>query len=160
MADAGAVHRAEMQLRFADLDALGHVNNVSFAIYAETARVELLAALGQPVQSVIIARLAVDFRRPVAFGAHVHVETTVAAIGRTSVTLQQAIIADGAVAADVSSVLVFYDYAAARPRALPADVRAMLARYEAREAVSGDTTAPVRDNAPERTTASRAPKRD
>lgn len=122
-------HRVAIQLRFADTDALGHVNNGSFTVYAETGRLEFLRALGTDVRALILAHLAVDFRRQVRFGAAVAVETWVERVGTTSVTLCQAVRADGLVAAEVRSVVVCFDYAAQRPTPWPDDARRALAAY-------------------------------
>jgi acyl-CoA thioester hydrolase len=122
-------HRTPIQLRFADLDLLGHVNNVAYASYVETARVDFLRSLGTEVTSIIIAHLALDYRRPVHDGRALAVDTWVEKIGRTSVTLGQTVWADDERAADVSSVLVFYDYQRGEPMAVPDDVRRALAEY-------------------------------
>ncbi len=125
------VHRTPVQMRFADTDALGHVNNGSFVLYAETARLEFLGALGGAVQSLILAHLAVDFRRQVTFGQAIVVDTWVERIGTTSVTILHAIRADDAVAAEVRSVVVSFDYGAQRPRPWTAEQRAALDAYRA-----------------------------
>ncbi|GLC24217.1 acyl-CoA thioesterase [Roseisolibacter agri] len=125
------VHRTAVQMRFADTDALGHVNNGSFVLYAETARLEFLGALGGAVQSLILAHLAIDFRRQVTFGQTVVVDTWVERIGQTSVTILHAIRADDAVAAEVRSVVVSFDYAAQRPRPWTDAQRAALDAYRA-----------------------------
>ena len=109
-------HRIDIQVRFSDTDALGHVNNVSFVAYAETGRLGFAAILGPAARSLILAHLAVDFRRQVKFGDAVHVDTWVERVGTTSVTLLQVIRAGDAVAADVRSVVVSFDYKAQRPR--------------------------------------------
>jgi acyl-CoA thioester hydrolase len=129
MSDAPRAHRAPMHLRFADIDSLGHVNNVTYAVYAETARVEFLAELGHAVRTIILARIALDFRRPIPYGAGVHVDTRVSRIGRTSIGLWQEIVADGVVAAEVESVVVFYDYESATPQPVPEATRHALAPY-------------------------------
>ena len=123
------VHRTPIQLRFADIDMLGHVNNVAYASYVETARVEFLRSLGEEVTSIIVAHLALDYRRPVHVGRALSVDTWVEKIGRTSVTLQQVVWADADRATDVRSVLVFYDYARGAPMPVPDAMRAALERY-------------------------------
>lgn len=123
------VHRVDVQMRFADTDALGHVNNGSFIVYAETGRLEFLRVLGSAVRSLILAHIAADFRRQVLFGAAVQVETWVAGVGRTSVTLMQTVRANGEVAAEVRSVVVSFDYAAQRPTPWSAESRAALEAY-------------------------------
>jgi acyl-CoA thioester hydrolase len=121
-----AAHRTAIQLRFADVDMLGHVNNVAYASYVETARVEFLRSLGGEVTSIIVAHLALDYRRPVHYGATLAVDTWVEKVGRTSVTLGQVVWAGTDRAADVRSVLVFYDYERGAPKEVPAAMREKL----------------------------------
>ena len=123
------VHRTEIQTRFGDTDALGHVNNASFAAYAEVARLEFLTKLGKSVTSLILASLYVDYRRQVGWDERVHVETSVEKLGRSSLTLVQTIFANGERAADVKSVVVHFDYAANKSQELSADIRAVLQPY-------------------------------
>ena len=130
---SGRVHRAEVQMRFADTDALGHINNGSFVIYAETGRLEFLKVLGGAVRSLILAHLSVDFRQQVRFGEPIVVETWVERVGTTSVTMRQAVRASGVVAAEVRSVVVYFDYDAQRPRPWTPELRAALAEYVAEQ---------------------------
>ena len=125
-----SAHRTPIQVRFADTDAQGHLNNGSYAIYAETARLAFFRDLGSGVGSLILVHLAIDFRRQVRFGEAVAVDTWVERVGTTSATLRHAIRADGAVAADVRSVVVRYDYAAQRPAPWTDAQRADLAAHE------------------------------
>lgn len=110
-------------MRFSDTDALGHVNNVSFAAYAETGRVDFLKRLGTAVTSLILANVAIDFRRQVTYGEPIHVDTWVEALGRTSITLGQTIWAADQRAADVRSVAVHFDYATGKPIELTDAIR-------------------------------------
>lgn len=103
-------------MRFSDTDALGHLNNGSFAVYAEIARIEFLGLLGDTRRAMILARLEVDFRRQVHYGESVEVETWIERVGTTSVTMRHVIWAVGAPAADVRAVVVHFDYEAQRPR--------------------------------------------
>jgi acyl-CoA thioester hydrolase len=135
-----AAHRTEIQVRFADTDAQGHLNNGSYAIYAETARLAFFRDLGSGVGSLILAHLAIDFRRQVRFGEAVAVDTWVERVGTTSVALRHAIRADGAVAADVRSVVVRFDYESQRPAPWTEAQRADL---QARAAHPADVPAPA-----------------
>jgi acyl-CoA thioester hydrolase len=125
------VHHTRVQMRFADTDALGHVNNGSFVVYAENGRLEFLRDVGCDVQSLILAHLALDFRRQVSFGQAIVVDSWVEKVGTTSVTLRQLVRADGEVAADVRSVAVCFDYAAQRPTPWAPAVREALGKYVA-----------------------------
>jgi acyl-CoA thioester hydrolase len=119
-------HRTDIQMRFADTDALGHVNNATFATYAELARLEFLTALGGSVRSLILASLYLDFRRQVHLGEAVHVESWVEKLGNSSFTLGQTIYAAGEKAAEVKSVVVYFDYETQRSKALSDEIRAAL----------------------------------
>lgn len=118
-------------MRFGDTDALGHVNNVSLAAYAEVGRLEFFRPLGTAAQSLILAHLALDFRRQVPFGAPIAVETWVEQVGGSSVTLRQDIRAGAEVAAEVRSVVVSFDYAAQRSAPWGDDARAAFAPFVA-----------------------------
>ena len=135
MTTTGRVHRLEIQVRFGDTDAMGHLNNTSFAFYAESGRLAFVGTMGEEVRALILAHLAIDFRRQVRFGESVVVETQVERLGTSSITLQQRILADGTLAADVRSVVVYFDYADAKARPIPDRLRALLARYPRRRTV-------------------------
>lgn len=135
-------HRTRIDVRFRDVDAFGHVNNAVFLSYVEQARIRYLAeALGRPITltdvselPLILARLAVDYRSPIFFGQQVEVGTRVDWIGRTSFAMAHRLTAgdDGHLVAEASSVLVSYDYSAARPMPVPDDWRQRLEAAEGR----------------------------
>jgi acyl-CoA thioester hydrolase len=124
-------HRTDIQTRFGDTDALGHVNNASFASYAELGRLDFLAKLGGSVRSLILASLYIDFRRQVNLGDRLHIESWVSKLGRSSMTIEQAIYANAEKAADVSSVVVHFDYATNKSKELTEEIRALLDAYVA-----------------------------
>jgi acyl-CoA thioester hydrolase len=124
-------HRTDVQMRFADTDALGHVNNGSFVLYAETARLQFLADLGTEVGSLILAHLAIDFRRQVLFGERIVVDSWIERIGTSSVTILHAIRAGEAVAAEVRSVVVSFDYGAQRASPWTEAMREVLGTFVA-----------------------------
>ncbi len=127
------VHELAVQVRFSDTDLLGHLNNGSYAAYTELGRIALFEEAGIPGASLILARLAIDFRRQVRLGERVTVRSWVTTIGRSSISMRQDVLADGVVAATTSSVIVHFDYAANAPVAVPDDLRARLAPYIAAE---------------------------
>ena len=119
-------HRTDIQMRFGDTDALGHINNARIASYIEVARLDFLNRLGTAVRSLILASLYIDFRRQILFGETIHAETEVEALGTSSMTLRQTIFANGERAVDVTSVVVYFDYAGQRSRPLTDDMRKAL----------------------------------
>jgi acyl-CoA thioester hydrolase len=123
------IHRIDIQVRFADTDAMGHLNNASYALYAETARLEFMRSVGAPVTSLILARLAIDFRSQATYGSPTHVESWIDRIGRSSIGIAHKVMSAGQVAAEMNSVIVHFDYATARAIEIPDDLRSRLEPY-------------------------------
>ena len=118
-----------IEVRFADTDAAGHVNNAAYATYGEAGRIAFLEAVGLDVAALILARIEIDFRRQLRFGDEVGVESSVERVGNSSVTVRQTVRADGEVAAELRSVVVNYDYDAQRSVRLPEAARDKLQAY-------------------------------
>jgi acyl-CoA thioester hydrolase len=116
-------------VRFRDLDGMGHVNNAVFLTYMESARLAYLASLGlgrNPLQALILARAAIDFRSPIELGERVEVGVRTGHIGRKSFELEQDVWADGRLAAEGRFVLVGYDYTTGSSMELPSEWREQL----------------------------------
>ncbi|MCB8837633.1 thioesterase family protein [Aurantimonas sp. VKM B-3413] len=114
--------RSTDKLRFSDTDRQGHVNNAVFATFLETGRVEILYDSGSPIAAeageFVIARLGLEFRAEIRWPGSVTIGTRVAAVGRSSVTLSQAIFQDGRCAALAETVIVQIDRQSRRALAL------------------------------------------
>ena len=115
------------RVRFRDLDALSHVNNAVYATFLEQARIEFLRRFGATQQDMILARLEIDFRAPVGFGADVEIEVRPARVGTKSFALDYIVRVADRVVAEAKSVLVAYDYEREESVELPASWREALA---------------------------------
>lgn len=130
---AGFPYAARIAVRFADIDAMNHVNNAVFVTYLEVARTGLWRerlgfAGGARDVPFIVARVAVDYRSPIRLEDDVVVGVGVARVGTSSFTMVYRIEASGRVAANAESVQVYFDYAAGRPAPLPDALRERLSR--------------------------------
>lgn len=124
-------------LRWGDMDAFGHINNVQFFRYLESARVEYaLVGYSGEVRSagenIILADLSCAFRRQLRWPGAVDVYTRTARVGRTSLGLDQIIcLADTEeVIAESKTVLVWFDFDAQKPAPVPEHIRTRLGAYE------------------------------
>ena len=122
-----------VQTRWADNDVYGHVNNVTYYAYFDTAVNAYLAATGAlDIQGGKVIGLVVDtacaFFSPVAFPEALSVGLRVARAGRSSVRYELAVFRDGATeaAAQGHFVHVYVDRASRRPVDLPTALRAAL----------------------------------
>ncbi|MEP0236167.1 thioesterase family protein [Roseibium sp.] len=103
------VHSAD-KLRYCDSDPQGHVNNSVFSTFLETGRVDILYRGERRIVddgcAFVIARLEMDFRSELKWPGTVEIGTRIQKIGRTSITLEQAIFQNDALAASALSVVV------------------------------------------------------
>jgi acyl-CoA thioester hydrolase len=124
-------YRHRLTVRFRDCDAMGHVNHAVYFTYLEQCRLTFwreLTGAPAPGTRVIVARAECDYRAPAHFGDELEVRLSVGAIGRTSFGLAYEIVnvATDRKLADGKTVMVCYDYAAAKPQTLPDATRALL----------------------------------
>lgn len=123
------LHASELDVRWGDLDALGHVNNATYATYVEEARLRWFSGLDgawkNPASYPVVVSQTVNYRRAIEWPARVVVEIHAARVGNSSLTLGFRILdgGDGA-AADGTTVLVWVDAASTRAGRLPDAVRA------------------------------------
>ena len=121
----------EDNIRFADLDSYGHLNNVAFATFAETGRVEFFDKLRKfcvrgEGESWVIAKLTVNFLAAAYYPSTVTIGHVVTRIGNSSVELHQGLFVNGECFSTIESVLVWADTKAESSRPLPDDLRAEL----------------------------------
>ncbi len=75
----------DVEIWFGDLDAFGHVNNVVYARFLETARVKFfMEKFGKIEPSFVLRRLEMDFLSPMFLEDVAEVEIKVGNIGTTS----------------------------------------------------------------------------
>lgn len=136
-----ARHIYPCPLRWSDMDAFGHVNNVVFLRYLEEARIDFMftqaaaAGAGEFAGGSVVARHEIDYKRPLVHRPEpVTIETWVTKIGGASLTVSYEIkdtAEDGTetVYVRASTVVVPYDLAAGRPRRISPVEREFLSRF-------------------------------
>ena len=133
MSSGDFVH--EEQVRFRDLDPMGHVNNAVFLTYLEQARVaffsEMGAATGLEDMNMIVARVEIDFKAPVRLGQEVEVSVRASRFGTKSFDLDYELRVEGELVAVAKSVQVAYDYKRREPVPVPAEWREKLSAVPA-----------------------------
>ncbi len=91
-------HAIEIYVRFMDIDALQHVNNARYLNFLEESRIaysqELLNVFNSIQElNVLVARVEIDFLRPVLFGEKLKVYTRILKLGTKSFTFESVITA-------------------------------------------------------------------
>ena len=123
-----------IQVRWADLDANRHVNNVTYFTYFEQARVDWLKRIGMQTtedgEGPVVAQTSCNYRRSIPYVDALEVRVYAGAAGRSSFTTYYEIAGvDGerVVYADAQAVMVWTDRTAGTSRPLPDAMRALLA---------------------------------
>ncbi|CAL9445318.1 acyl-CoA thioesterase [Streptomyces cellulosae] len=124
-------HIYRCPLRWADMDAYGHVNNVVFLRYLEEARIDFLFRPEKDFQQgSVVARHEIDYKRQLVHRHHpVDVELWVTEIRAASFTLTYEVKDDDLVYVRASTVIVPFDFEAQRPRRITEEERAFLKEY-------------------------------
>ena len=127
------MHEKQIEIRWRDQDAYGHVNNAVYLTYLEEVRDEWLErALGESGDAwgYVTARVAIDFRRELTQDDDAIVARLwLTRIGTSSVTTREEIVTvGGELAAEAEAVLVARDTETGRSRPLSDAERAALER--------------------------------
>jgi acyl-CoA thioester hydrolase len=120
-----------VQMRWRDLDALGHVNHMVVLTYLEEGRDAFLAEHGIQRDEYVVGRCSVGFNREIAAAESVSVECEVVAVGNKSVTTSERIIdAHGNVAIEAQFTIVLWDPARRTTREVSESERSSLSQGE------------------------------
>ena len=124
-------HTYACHIRFSDVDIYQHVNNVKYFEYYQEARLAFMTSLGretvEPGLSLVVARIAVDYKRPILWrGEPYPVETWVTGVGGSSFGLAAEIKDDGQVLSRAEVTMVTFDLDTQRSRPLTDQERARL----------------------------------
>jgi acyl-CoA thioester hydrolase len=133
-------------VQWGDQDSFGHVNNVVFFRWFETARVEYLHRAGLAHMMTgsgigpILASITCNYRRQLNHPDAILVSASITHIGRSSLKMAHLVYsqAQGAIVAEGDSTIVCFDYASQRPTPVPADVRAKIEQMEGRKFEQGN----------------------
>jgi YbgC/YbaW family acyl-CoA thioester hydrolase len=124
---AAKVYEADLQLRFGDTDAMGHVNNAKIVTYLETGRMRFFAdVLGaERVEDIrfILAEVSCRYRIPILLHDRARVRMRITDLSRSAFRFRYEIVdpGDGRVFVEAETVQVMYDYATGRPRPVDDD---------------------------------------
>ncbi|WP_324612870.1 acyl-CoA thioesterase [Streptomyces specialis] len=134
-------HEFLCPLRWSDMDAFGHVNNVVFLRYLEEARIDFMFRLARQAASTaftggsVVARHEIQYLKPLH---HRHepvlIQIWVTELGNASVTVAYEIKDGETVYVRAATVIVPFNLEAGRPRRLTAEEKTFLEKYRDDEA--------------------------
>jgi acyl-CoA thioester hydrolase len=130
----------ELRARYCEVDALGHVSNTVYPAYLEFGRLQYFIAAGDPesgpfAYAHVTAELQLRYVAPCFYDERLFIASKLAALGRSSATMEQALIgADRSIRALSRVAIVRSDGKATAPWS--SAQRAALAAFEGRPLTS------------------------
>jgi len=130
------IFSTDIEVRFRDLDAMGHVNNAVFFTYFEHGRLQFFYSDAQadkfPGFSFILAHISCDYVQPVTLNEKLAVQIRVGTIGGKSFTFRYKLVdrSDALkVYATGESVQVCFDYQNNASVPIPRELKEKLSDY-------------------------------
>ena len=130
------MHKTPIQLRFNDIDQMGHVNNAVIMEFFDLGKSEYFTAVGLPPEegefTVMVVRVEVDFLKQILFHDHIHVTTSVDHFGNKSLAVKQQVVdtTTGEACATCRTVMSGYSRATHRSALIPDTIKERILRYE------------------------------
>jgi len=130
-------HKKKIQIRFGDIDLMGHVNNGIQLSYLDLARMDYLGQVfGQVIRwkdsALIVAHLEIDYLSSITLKDSVEVHTKIHKIGNKSVGLYQNIVdaVTGEIKTKTSQVMVAYNQEQGTSMSVPETLKIRIREFE------------------------------
>lgn len=131
----GFAHRTDIQIRFSDVDVLGHVNNTIYLAFYDTGKAHFFSSLlnraidWKHVETVI-ANVDCAFVAPIFYGEEIEVVTRCESVSEKSFRLLQMLVrkTDGQIKSACETIMVSFDAAENKAVPLPEIWREALTR--------------------------------
>jgi acyl-CoA thioester hydrolase len=133
-------HKVPIQIRFKDIDKMGHVNNANHITYVEIARIkyfeDVVKSDGQwsKETGLILARTEIDYKSPIHLHDTVFVYTRCSRIGTKSITLEFVIVREKEtkeeLLANGACVVVYFNYRHDKTILVPEEHKEKIMEYE------------------------------
>lgn len=123
----------DIEIRFADIDAYGHVNNAIFFTYLETARIKLFqhyfGGFLDTSLTFLVVRAECDYRLPVTLNDQLQITIRIEQLRHSSFTFSYRLHnGEDKDYATAGTVMVCYDPVLSKPVAIPAEIREVFAQ--------------------------------
>lgn len=133
------MHTLPLQIRFNDIDMMGHVNNAVIIEFFDLGKSKYFADAGIPVTpeegdfTVMVVHVDVDFHSQIHWNDSIAVTTCVAHWGNKSLQVQQQIVnsSTGQACATCHTVMSGYSRSSASSAVIPQEIKERVSRYDA-----------------------------
>ena len=127
-------HILPLQIRFNDIDMMGHVNNAVLMEFFDYGKMKYFETVGLDVEkensTIVIVHYEVDFRGQVTLHSNVQVCTKVVHFGEKSLQILQHIVCDGEVKVICRTVMAGYNKTTHASELISDKIKNELVKYE------------------------------
>ena len=130
-------HKKKIQIRFGDIDLMGHANNGVQLSYLDLARMDYFQQVyGEVIDwsdsALIVAHLDIDYLSPIMLNDKIEVHTKIYKIGNKSVSLHQDIVdsISGEIKTKTSQVMVAYSKKSGESIKVPEALKIRICGFE------------------------------
>ncbi|EKN65303.1 thioesterase superfamily protein [Neobacillus bataviensis LMG 21833] len=129
------MHETHVTVRFSETDALGHINNTSYFIYLEEARIRFIEQLGFKMNienwNFILASTKCDFISQGYFGQELSIKTYVSKIGTKSFQLEHDVVSikTNELIAQGNAIMVYFNFETQKSEQIPELLKKELKGY-------------------------------
>ena len=125
------IHETKLRVRYAEIDAQGHVNNAVYLSYFEVGRVEWLRAAGLSYREleaqgygIVVVEVLAHYRRAAFFDDELTLRTELADLSRASMRFEYEVSLDGELLVTGHTRHACVDLATGKPIRVPEEVLA------------------------------------
>jgi len=122
--------QVKISIEESEMGASGHVKNIYFVRYFETARIQYLQAIGlndlklKTGIGIILAQTICNYLKPLAFPDQIIIGVKLKSIGKTSFVLEYIVVSEkNGISATGEEVVVVYDYNLLKKEEIPSIIR-------------------------------------
>ncbi|TKC10367.1 acyl-CoA thioesterase [Pedobacter polaris] len=130
-------YKTSLEMRFADLDMMGHVNNAIYFTYMEMGRTKYwkhAIKWDWHKTGVVIGKASIDYIAPIFLDDKIHIYVKTSRIGTTSFDLDYLIVKEingkEVVCSRGKTVCVAFDYTTKKPAPIPDKEREKMISFE------------------------------
>ena len=128
------MHKTDIQIRFNDVDQMGHVNNAVIMEYFDLGKDAFFSSHGLPPTkgdfTIMVVHYDVDFKAQIRYHDSIHVETEIERFGTKSLTVLQRVVnsENGTVCVECRTVMAGYRRSTNSSEVIPDEVKQWLSR--------------------------------
>jgi len=120
----------EIQPRFNETDALGHINNTIIPVWNEAARKPIFEIFNPTLDlakwDLIVAGFTIAYLSPTNYGSPVNIKTWISRVGNSSFEIAQQCWQEGKQTAETKTTLVHYNYEIDKSQPLSDEIKQQL----------------------------------